>query len=200
MLPRSIQILIDELHKLPGIGPKSAERLVFHLLRQSDREVEALAGAVKGLKDGVNLCPQCFQFANSDLCSICADATRDRNEICVVETILDLMALERTNEYRGLYHVLHGRIDPLHGIGPEQIKLRELKQRLQKDGQIREIILATDPDIEGEATAMYIADLLKDLPVRISRLARGLPSGGNIEFADDMTLRSAFRGRTSFSA
>lgn len=198
MLPPSIHNLIEELNKLPGIGPKSAERLVFYLLRQPDEEVLSLAKAVESLKNGLQLCQSCFQFAQNEECSICADLSRDQSSICVVETILDLMAIERVGEYRGLYHVLHGRIDPLHRVGPDQIKLKELKTRTIRHPEISEIILATDPDIEGETTAMYISDMLKDSSIQISRIARGLPAGGNIEFADDMTLRNALKGRTSY--
>ncbi len=198
MVPHSIQNLIHELNKLPGIGPKSAERLVFYLMKQPEEEVKRLAAAVGNLKAGIQLCHLCFNFSNSDTCGICINQNRDGSILCVVEAIPDLMAIERVGEFFGLYHVLHGRIDPLHQIGPEHIKLRELKDRVLKDKKIKEILIATDPDIEGETTAMYIARLFEGSKLKITRIARGLPAGGNLEFADDTTLRNALKGRTMY--
>jgi recombination protein RecR len=198
MIPKSIQNLIDELNKLPGIGPKSAERLVFYLLNRSDEEIKRLGEAVLALKKGISLCPSCYQFSHNGTCTICADQSRDHTQICVVEKIADLMAIERTGAYQGVYHVLHGRIDPLHRIGPEHIKLKELHDRVLSDTTIKEIIIATDPDIEGETTAMYIARMFEKKNIKITRIARGLPSGGNVEFADDTTLRNALKGRTDY--
>lgn len=198
MIPKSIQNLIDELNKLPGVGPKSAERLVFYLLKRSDEEVKRLGEAVLVLKKGISLCPSCYQFSTNGTCMICADQSRDHTQICVVETIPDLMAIEKTGAYKGIYHVLHGRIDPLHHIGPEHIKLAQLQQRVHTDKNIEEIIIATDPDIEGETTALYIARLFEHRKLIITRIARGLPSGGNVEFADDMTIRNALKGRTNY--
>jgi recombination protein RecR len=186
--------LIDELNKLPGIGPKSAQRLAFYLLRAPREQAHALAEAIAEVKERVRLCSQCFNLTEHDPCAICASAQRDRTLICVVEEPLDVLAIERTREYRGLYHVLHGALSPIEGIGPEQLRLRELLARL-RNGAVEEVILATNANLEGEATATYVARLLRPLGVRVTRLARGLPVGGDLEYADDLTLSRALEGR-----
>jgi recombination protein RecR len=186
--------LIEELHRLPGIGPKGAQRLAYHLLRASRDEAQALADAIVEVKAKIGLCGVCQNITDVDPCVICADEGRDRSLICVVEEPLDILAVERTRGYRGLYHVLHGSISPMEGIGPEQLKVRELLERL-RDGTVREVIMATNPNLEGEATAMYVGRLLQPLEVRVTRLARGLPMGGDIEYADDLTLSRALENR-----
>lgn len=197
VVPKSIQNLIQQLKKLPGIGPKSAERLAFHIVQKTDEEVKELGTSIVDSKKGIHLCPECFHFSNNGNCLICSDQNRDQHIICVVETIADLLAVERLGEYRGVYHVLHGRIDPLRHIGPEHIKLQALRKRIEK-GKIAELIIATNPDIEGETTAMHIARMFKSTKLKLTRIARGIPSGGNLEFADDMTLRNAIQGRTRY--
>lgn len=186
--------LIEQFHKLPGIGPKSAQRLTYHLLRVPVEEAAALAQAILELKEKTILCSLCQNVTEHDPCSICADPQRDRSLVCVVEEPLDILALERTRGYHGLYHVLHGVISPMDGVGPEDLKVGELLQRL-KDGQVREVIMATNPNLEGEATAMYLSRLLAPLGVRCTRLARGLPMGADLEYADDMTLARALENR-----
>lgn len=198
MLPKSLKNLIEELNRLPTIGPKSAERLSFYMLKRTDEENKRLGEAIQNLRRGIQMCTLCFNFSDESICKICFDNSRDHSLLCVVETIPDLVALERIGEFTGVYHVLHGRIDPLHEVGPEHIKLKELQQRILRDKQIQEIILATDPDIEGETTAMYVARMFQDSKLKITRIARGLPSGGNVEFADDLTLRNALKGRTLY--
>jgi len=195
MYEGAIQTLIDELGRLPGIGPKSAQRIGFWLLDQPVEDVARLADALIQLKERVHFCSVCFNVAEADLCRVCADPRRDRRAICVVEESKDVAAIERTREFRGLYHVLGGAISPIEGRGPSQLRLRELLARLA-DQQITEVILATNPNLEGEATATYIARLLKDFPdVTVSRLASGLPVGGDLEYADEVTLGRAFSGR-----
>ncbi len=186
--------LIEELHRLPGIGPKGAQRLAYHLLRASKEEATALAEAIVEVKERITLCSQCQNTTDVDPCSICTDANRDRTVICVVEEPMDILAIERTRGHRGLYHVLHGSISPMEGIGPEQLKVRELLERL-RDGVVTEVIMATNPNLEGEATAMYVSRLLQPLGVRVTRLARGLPMGGDLEYADDLTLARALENR-----
>lgn len=194
-LPESVTRLTDELGKLPGIGPKSAQRLAFHLLKSADLKVSGLGEAVLHIKEGVRECSQCFSLTTSDPCKICSNTGRDRDLLCVVENTLDLIALEKTGEFKGLYHVLQGRISPLDGIGPEQIKLRELFERLSA-GTVREVILALNPDLEGDTTALYIQKQLSAYsPLHVSRIARGIPSGGHLEYADDATLIRAMEGR-----
>ncbi|MBI4216153.1 MAG: recombination protein RecR [Chloroflexi bacterium] len=189
--------LIEELSKLPGIGPKTAARLTYYLLRRPAPEATALAEAVLALKEKTILCSACQNIAEADPCPICASPERDRATLCVVEEPLDILALERTRKYRGLYHVLHGAISPLEGVGPEQLRIRELLSRLQ-GGQVKEVILATNPNLEGEATAMYLQRLLVPLGLRVTRLARGLPVGGDLEYADEVTLTRALEGRQEF--
>jgi len=195
MYEGALQTLMDELGRLPGIGPKSAQRLGFWLLDQPAEDVERLAQALVQLKQKVHFCSVCFNVAEDDMCRICSDGRRDRRAICVVEESKDVAAIERTHEFRGLYHVLGGAISPIAGRGPSDLRLRELLPRLA-DGQVTEVILATNPNLEGEATATYIARLLKDFPdVTVSRLASGLPVGGDLEYADEVTLGRAFSGR-----
>lgn len=192
--PRPVARLIEEFHKLPGIGPKSAQRLTYFLLRMPETQARALAEAILEVKERIVLCSLCQNITESDPCLICADVERDRSKICVVEEPLDILALERTRSYRGLYHVLHGAISPLEGIGPDQLKIRELLDRL-KDRGVQEVILATNPNLEGEATAMYLQRLIGPLGIRLTRLARGLPMGGDLEYADEVTLARALEGR-----
>ena len=186
--------LIEELHRLPGIGPKGAQRLAYHLLRASKEEATALAEAIVEVKERITLCSQCQNTTDVDPCSICSDINRDRTVICVVEEPMDILAIERTRGHRGLYHVLHGSISPMEGVGPEQLKVRELLERL-RDGVVTEVIMATNPNLEGEATSMYVSRLLQPLGVRVTRLARGLPMGGDLEYADDLTLARALENR-----
>ena len=186
--------LIEELTKLPGIGPRTAQRLAFHLLAAPAEEVRNLADALLTAKRDIGYCSTCYNLTDQDPCRICRSSERDRQIICVVEDPKDVAALEKTREFRGLYHVLHGAISPLDGVGPEDIRIRELIMRLGP-GQCKELILATDPDTEGEATAMYIARLTKPLGIRVTRLARGLPVGGELDYADEVTLSKALEGR-----
>ena len=186
--------LIAEFYKLPGIGPKSAQRLAYHLLRMPPAEAQALAEAIVEVKEKVTLCSICQNVTEVDPCRVCSDEQRDRSVICVVEEPLDILAIERTQSYRGLHHVLHGVISPMDGIGPEDLKIAELLRRL-RSGEIQEVILATNPNLEGEATSMYLTRLLRPLGVKVTRLARGLPVGGDLEYADDVTLTSALEGR-----
>jgi recombination protein RecR len=186
--------LIEELNRLPGIGPKSAQRLAYHLLQAPEEKAEALAGAILGIKRGLKLCSVCCNITELDPCMICSDLQRDRSQICIVEEPSDIIPLERTKKYSGLYHVLHGVISPAEGIGPDDLKITALLERL-KNGTVVELILATNPNTEGEATAMYLHTLLAPLNLSITRLARGLPYGGDLEYADDVTLSRALEGR-----
>jgi len=186
--------LIEELSKLPGIGPKSAARLTYYLLRIPEAEARALAEAIIAVKEKTVLCSSCQNITDSNPCAVCASKERDHSIICVVKDPLDIMALERTGRYRGLYHVLHGVLSPMDGIGPDDLKIKELLQRL-KAGSVSEVILATNPNLEGEATAMYLQRLLSPFGVRLTRLARGLPVGGDLEYADEVTLTHALEGR-----
>ncbi|HUV52173.1 MAG TPA: recombination mediator RecR [Dehalococcoidia bacterium] len=186
--------LIEEFNKLPGIGPKSAARLTYYLLRMPKEEVLALAEAIIAVKEKTVLCSSCQNITESNPCAICASEERDHSIICVVKEPLDILALERTGQYKGLYHVLHGVISPMDGVGPDDLKIKELLQRLKSDS-VKEVILATNPNLEGEATAMYLHRLLLPLGIRITRLARGLPVGGDLEYADEVTLTHALEGR-----
>ena len=186
--------LIEEFYKLPGIGPKSAQRLAYHLLRMPSVEAQALAAAILEVKEKVTFCSICQNVTEVSPCGICSDERRDRSVICVVEEPLDILAIERSQSYRGLHHVLHGAISPMDGIGPEDLKVAELLQRL-RSGEVQEVILATNPNLEGEATSMYLNRLLRPLGVKVTRLARGLPVGGDLEYADDVTLARALEGR-----
>ncbi|MBM3128288.1 MAG: recombination protein RecR [Chloroflexi bacterium] len=193
--PRAVTRLIDEFHRLPGIGPKTAQRLTFYLLRAPKEHALSLAEALTQLKDKIVTCAICQNIAEENPCAICRDDVRDRSIICVVEEPLDVLALERTREYRGLYHVLHGAISPVDGIGPEDLRVQELLTRIRREPGITEIVLATNPNLEGEATAMYLERLIKPLGIRVTRLARGLPVGGDLEYADEVTLIRALEGR-----
>lgn len=186
--------LIEELGRLPGIGPKSASRLAYHLLKAPKQQAVALAEAVLEVKEKVRFCSECFNLTEHDPCEICMDPARDRTIICVVEEPLDLVALERTGEYTGLYHILHGAIDPLGGIGPDQLRIKELFSRLQRP-DVNEVILAMNPNTNGEATAMYLFRAISPLGIRVTRPASGLPVGGDLEYADQVTLGRALKGR-----
>ncbi|MEE8470649.1 MAG: recombination mediator RecR [Dehalococcoidia bacterium] len=186
--------LIEELGKLPGIGPKSAARLAYHLLRTSEIEARELAEAIIAVKEKTVLCSSCQNVTDSNPCAICTSDRRDQTVICVVNEPLDILALERTRRYNGLYHVLHGVLSPMDGIGPEKLKIAELVERLGT-GSVREVILATNPNLEGEATAMYIQKLIAPMGIRVTRLARGLPMGSDLEYADEVTLTFALEGR-----
>jgi recombination protein RecR len=186
--------LINELNKLPGIGPKSAQRLAYHMIRLSSDEALALADAITAVKHNIVFCGQCQNLTDASPCSICSNAHRNRGQICVVEDPMDVLALERTHCYLGLYHVLHGVISPLNGVGPEQLKIRELFPRLSS-GEVTELIIATNPTLEGENTAMYLTRRLQDTGLKITHLARGLPIGGSLEYSDELTLSRAFQGR-----
>ena len=182
-----VQRLIDEFNRLPGIGPKSAQRLTYHLIRMPVEQAESLASAITSMKNQIILCSVCFNITDTDPCDICLNNSRERSKLCVVEQPLDVVALERTSSFDGLYHVLHGSISPINGIGPEDLKIRELLERMRTES-FDEIILAMNPNLEGEATSMYINRLIGDLGARITRPARGLPVGGDLEYADDATL------------
>ena len=194
MFEGPVQDLVDELGRLPGIGPKSAQRIAFHLLRLPAEDAKRLALAIVEAKERVSWCRRCFNIAEGELCRFCRDESRDATVICVVEDARDIVAVERTREFRGLYHVLQGAISPIEGVGPEQLRIRELITRVGEE-RVRETILATNPNIEGEATAMYLARLLRPLGVRVTRIASGLPVGGDLEYADEITLGRAFEGR-----
>jgi len=196
-VPESLTKLINELSKLPGIGPKSAQRLAFHLLRSSEETTKALVIAVEDMKKQVDLCSICFHITDKDPCQLCQDEERDDSVLCVVEQALDVIVLERTGQYRGRYHVLQGVLNPMEGIGPDDLRINELLQRVQS-GTIGEVIMATNPSLEGESTAMYVQRLLTPHGVRITRLARGLPSGADLEYTDEITLAHAFEGRQTF--
>lgn len=196
-LPKSVENVIVELEKLPGIGPKSAQRLTYHLLNAPKEYSLSLASAIAELKEKTISCTTCFNIAEENPCSICSSKGRDKSKIMVVEDPLDVLAIEKSHSYTGLYHVLHGVIAPLDNIGPDEIHIRELLPRL-KNGDINEVILATNPSVEGESTAMYIQKLLTPLGINITRIARGLPVGGDLEYADEMTLTRAVEGRREY--
>jgi len=189
-----IQDLIEELGRLPGVGPKSAQRLAFHLLQVDIADAERLANAIRAVKERVRFCARCFNVSEHEECRICRDARRDPSLLCVVEEPRDVLAIEKTNEFRGRYHVLGGAISPIDGVGPDQLHIRELVRRIG-DEDITEVVLATNPNIEGEATASYVSRLLKAMDVSVSRIASGLPVGGDLEYADEVTLGRAFVGR-----
>jgi recombination protein RecR len=193
--PRAVTRLIEEFHRLPGVGPKTAQRLTFYLLRAPKEQAQSLAEALVQLKDRIVTCSICANIAEENPCAICRDESRDRSIVCVVEEPLDVLAIERTREYHGLYHVLHGAISPVEGIGPEDLRIQELLNRIQRDSTVKEIVLATNPNLEGEATAMYLERLIKPLGIKLTRLARGLPVGGDLEYADEVTLTRALEGR-----
>jgi recombination protein RecR len=189
-----VQDLIDELGRMPGVGPKSAQRIAFHLLKLSRDDALRLAHAITEVKDRVAFCERCFNVAEGPLCGICTDERRDPQLLCVVEEPRDIVAVEKTHEFKGRYHVLQGAISPIEGIGPDQLKVKELLARLEPEG-VTEVILCTNPNIEGEATAMYLARLLKPLGITVTRIASGLPVGGDLEYADELTLGRALEGR-----
>jgi recombination protein RecR len=186
--------LLEELERLPGIGPKSAQRLAFHILKGDDASARRLADALIEVKRQIHFCSRCFNFASEDLCEYCADSGRDGSIICVVEEPRDVVAVERTGEFRGVYHVLQGAISPIDGIGPDQLKARELIDRLA-DGTVTEVVMATNPNVEGETTALYLSRLIKPLGIKVTRIASGLPVGGDLEFADEVTLGRALEAR-----
>ena len=194
---KPIARLVEELNKLPGIGPKSAQRLAYHLLCSPDEEANALAEAILTLKEKIKLCSLCFNNTDCDPCRICQDEERDHSKICVVEKPSDILPLERTGKYKGVYHVLHGTISPTQGVGPETLKVKELLTRLQDD-LVTEVIVATNPNVESETMAMYLQRIITPLGVRVTRLARGLPFGAELEYADDLTLGQALENRLEF--
>ena len=194
-----VQALIDELGRLPGVGPKSAARIAFYLIKAAPEDAKRLARAIVEAKDRVSWCRRCFNIAEGELCGYCLDDRRDAASLCVVEDPRDIVAVERTHEFTGRYHVLQGAISPIEGIGPDQLRVKELLKRVDGEG-VKEVILATNPNIEGEATAMYLARLLKPLGVRITRIASGLPVGGDLEYADEVTLGRALEGRREVEA
>ena len=194
-----VQDLIDELARLPGVGPKSAQRIAFHLLKLAPVDALRLAHAITEVKERITFCHRCWNVSEAEECEICTDDRRDTTSICVVEEPRDIVAVEKTREFRGRYHVLQGAISPIEGIGPEQLKVRELLARLEPEGVV-EVILCTNPNIEGEATAMYLARLLKPLGLRVTRIASGLPVGGDLEYADELTLGRALEGRRDVEA
>lgn len=196
-LARPLARLIDELSKLPGVGPKTAQRLAYHILRTSNGDAESLAAAVRSVKTDLRYCGTCFNIAESDPCAVCDSDERDRRLVCVVEEPLDVLAIERTNLFHGVYHVLHGAISPVNGVRPDDLRIKELGARIRAGG-VEELILATNPNLEGEATAMYIAQSLGDTGVKVTRLARGLPIGGDLEYADELTVGRALEGRRAF--
>ncbi|OGY79611.1 MAG: recombination protein RecR [Candidatus Kerfeldbacteria bacterium RIFCSPHIGHO2_02_FULL_42_14] len=193
-LPKTIQKAIEAFNTLPGIGSKTSERFVFYLLHQSKPQLADFASAIASLKDRVTLCERCFNYSDQHPCHVCSDPKRDPQLLCVVAESVDIIALERSHVFRGLYHVLGGLVDPLHGIEPEHLRIRELLSRVMTEG-IQEVILAMNPTVEGETSALYLQKLLKQSPIKITRLAKGLPTGSNIEYADELTLASAFEGR-----
>lgn len=194
-----VQALIDELGRLPGVGPKSAQRIAFHLLKLPNDDVARLARAITEAKAKVRFCARCWNVAEEELCPICLDDRRDSSIVCVVEESRDIVAIEKTGEFRGRYHVLMGAMSPLEGIGPEQLKMKELFARIEPE-DVREVILCTNPNTEGEVTAMYIARMMKPFGVRVTRIASGLPVGGDLEYADELTLGRALEGRRDVSA
>lgn len=198
-IPKAIQNLIDSFEKLPGIGSKTAQRLTFYLLHVPQGELDSFSNSVQNLKKGTIICSTCFAVDGADPCSICENSSRDKSLVCVVEEPLDVLALEKNGRYKGVYHVLHGKIDPLNNIGPDEIHIKELLGRIEADG-IVEVILATNPTMEGEATAMYIAKQIKSQGsnLKITRIGRGLPTGADIEYADELTLQRAMEGRSEY--
>ena len=191
----SIEKLIESFEKLPSIGHKTAQRLAFYMLDQSKEEIKEFTDSIINAKNNLKFCSKCFNISDTDPCNICSNPKRDESVICVVEDVKDVIAMERTHEFNGLYHVLHGSISPMNGIGPEDIKIKELLARLM-DGTVKEIILATNPRVEGEATSIYISKLVKPLGIKVTRIARGIPIGGDLEYTDEVTLAKALEGRS----
>lgn len=196
--PKSVTRLVEEFSRLPGIGPKTASRLTYHLLRMPEEQARSLAEALVTMKASTRLCSICFNITEADPCPVCADSTRDETMLCVVEEPLDVLAMERIREFNGRYHVLHGVISPVEGVGPEDLKILELIARVAQ-GKVREVIMATNPSLEGESTAAYLQKQLRSLGVRMTRLARGLPVGGDVEYADETTLARAMAGRSELT-
>lgn len=196
-LPNSLERLINEFGKLPGIGPKSAQRLAFYLLKKDNVDLISLSDAVRNLQADITFCDKCHNMTETNPCNVCADNSRDHSLVCVVEEPLDAMALERTGSFKGVFHVLGGVLNPMEGIGPDKLNMASLDQRVRGDG-VKEIIIATNPTVEGETTALHIARMLKDTGVSITRIARGLPMGGDLEYADDITLSRALEGRREY--
>lgn len=190
----SIEKLIESFEKLPSIGHKTATRLAFHMLNNSEEEINEFVSSIVNAKKNLKYCSKCFNISDTDPCEICANPKRQVDTICVVEDVKDIIAMERTHEFNGLYHVLHGSISPMNGIGPDDIKVKELLTRLQ-EGTVKEVILATNPRVEGEATAMYLSKLIKPLGIKVTRIARGIPVGGDLEYTDEITLMQALEGR-----
>jgi len=199
-IPKAIQNLIESFEKLPGVGPKTAQRLTFYLLHVPQNELDKFAFSLQDLKKNTIICSNCFMIDDKNPCSICSDTSRDSSVVCVVEQPLDVFALEKGRGYKGIYHVLHGKIDPLENIGPDEIYIPQLLKRINESGEIKEVILATNPTMEGEATAMYISKQIKSQKsqVKISRIGRGLPVGADLEYADDVTLQRAMEGRSEY--
>lgn len=199
-IPKAVQHLIESFERLPGVGPKSAQRLTFYLLHVPQSELDSFAFALSQLKKGTMLCSTCLSIDETDPCSICQDGARDNTTICVVEQPLDVLALEKSGKYRGVYHVLHGRIDPLNNLGPDEIYIKQLLERVKEDSVVEEVIIATNPTMEGEATAMYLSKQIKiqNAKVKITRIGRGLPVGADLEYADEVTLQRAMEGRSDF--
>jgi recombination protein RecR len=191
----SIEKLIESFEKLPSIGHKTAQRLAFYMLDQSQEEIKEFTDSIINAKKNLKFCSKCFNISDTDPCNICSNPKRDESIICVVEDVKDVLAMERTHEYNGVYHVLHGSISPMNGIGPEDIRIKELLARLM-DGTVKEIILATNPRVEGEATSIYISKLVKPLGIKVTRIARGIPIGGDLEYTDEVTLAKALEGRS----
>jgi len=194
-----VQTLIDELGRMPGVGPKSAQRIAFYLLKLSKEDAQRLAEAINEVKERISFCTRCYNIAEGELCGLCLDERRDPTVVCVVEEPRDIVAVEKTQEFRGRYHVLQGAINPIEGVGPEQLRVKELLARVDAEGLV-EVILCTNPNIEGEATAMYLARLLKPLGLKVTRIASGLPVGGDLEYADELTLGRALEGRREVEA
>jgi recombination protein RecR len=194
-----VQQLIDQLGRLPGIGPKSAQRIAYYLLKVPKEDADRLASAIVEAKERISFCTRCFNLAEGELCGICTDERRDATIVCVVEEPRDVVAVEKTKEFRGRYHVLQGAISPIEGIGPDRLRIKELLARIDTDG-IAEVILSTNPNVEGETTAMYLARLLKPLDIKVTRIASGLPVGGDLEYADELTLGRALEGRREVDA
>jgi recombination protein RecR len=194
-----VQALIDELGRLPGVGPKSAQRIAFYLLKAAPEDANRLARVITEAKERVTWCRRCFNISEGELCSFCADDRRDATLLCVVEDPRDIVAVERTHEFTGRYHVLQGAISPIEGVGPDQLRIKELLARVEAEG-VTEVILATNPNVEGEATSMYLARLLRPLGLKVTRIASGLPVGGDLEYADEVTLGRAFEGRREVDA
>ncbi len=199
-IPKAIQQVIESFERLPGIGPKTAQRLSFYLLHVPQGELDRFAASVQNLRKGTVICSICFSIDETDPCSVCTDPRRDQSIVCVVEQALDVLALEKNGKYHGVYHVLHGRIDPLNNIGPDEIRIGELLKRVREETKVKEIILATNPTMEGEATAMFLAKQLKtlNLDLTITRIGRGLPTGADLEYADPTTLERAMEGRSNY--